>query len=470
MNGMHTGRTLTQAAYDLRILDHEAVIRPCPPPEALDDQLNVPVGGFVPDARRGYPRVTTGLLKLVGRQKDVCVLPATLWKLARDLLKAAGHRVHVRVERTRSRLKFDRSRLEDKCDEYAAIAAAVRKKRWGQIEIDDEDDALQMIGLVAALWPRARILICVATYKSAAEWTDRLTTRLELRVTCVARNMRRKAERIAVQVFGPVSPWESGVLDILLFPEPRQAIGRRAWEATQPLRAEAERIYSFVPVGLKLSRNQQILLNSVSGPRIIQQISDRADVRLVRLRSPRWSVDEGLSAREWKRNAYFVNEKRNDFVAAVVRAVANGKASRLKKHGVPQSLIEEACGRRPAKTVVLVESTEHGREINERLPDSVLRSLCEDRSEQEQEAQQVEIMTVSYANRNGVRADVLIVASGDVGSLTMQGFPPRRDYRVQSVLVIDFDDASDVMARAESERRHKECLERGWRPVPLGDK
>ncbi|MFZ8360722.1 hypothetical protein ACO1LX_20355, partial [Staphylococcus aureus] len=71
---------------------------------------------------------------------------------------------------------------------------------------------------------------------------------------------------------------------------------------------------------------------------------------------------------ERKRRAIWHNDARNDLVTGVVQALLTRNRERLAEYGIDVGEEDFPEGKNGLKVTVLVESTEHGKELLARLP------------------------------------------------------------------------------------------------------
>jgi hypothetical protein len=151
-----------------------------------------------------------------------------------------------------------------------------------------------------------------------------------------------------------------------------------------------------------------------------------------------------------KRALYWRNGPRNDFLAAVARAVVAGRRTTPPRPVYPESW---PMPRKPAVAVV-VESPEHGRELLRRLPGWRLRAAagCTYPEAAESGNGVGIVATESYLAESGASAHVLVRATGTGGPLDLRGLtaPTGEGLRVLD-FEDDFDDVADGWARQRVE-------------------
>ncbi len=171
---------------------------------------------------------------------------------------------------------------------------------------------------------------------------------------------------------------------------------------------------------------------------------------------------------------------RNDYIADLAAAFAGGEWEALKVFGF-SALHDNGAGTADVDTnngadavSVLVESTEHGRELIKRLPgwDQIHDAPAP-------EGQPFKPMTNPFKSRplhktvitfaaaakmETIDAEVLIYASGEWAP-TLRGFPPRSQKTPKEVVLIDIADNFDRDAVNAARRRLQAYEGRGWKVI-----
>jgi hypothetical protein len=181
-----------------------------------------------------------------------------------------------------------------------------------------------------------------------------------------------------------------------------------------------------------------------------------------------------LTVLDRKRCCYWRNGQRNDLIAALANAFRSGDWEQLWQQGLLLEADQDAFLGSDRRVAILVESTEHGRELCRRLPDWKLWDAMprppkyENRSEDFQSILDPGnlnrvILTLTQASlMENVYTDVLIVASGQGWPDVVSGFPPRSWRGGHQVVLIDLADDFDGDARQATLRRQSLYASRGW--------
>lgn len=190
---------------------------------------------------------------------------------------------------------------------------------------------------------------------------------------------------------------------------------------------------------------------------------------------PEFRSVSGLTELGRKRRYCWHNEQRNDLIAVLANAFWNGDREQLWKHGLLLTKDQDVFLTADTRSVaILVESTEHGRELCRRLPgwklwDAVPRPAQPDRHPTDAPSiwdlgvlNKVVFTLMQASLMENVYTDVLIVASGQGWPEALPGFPPRSWRGGHQVLLVDLADDFDGDARQATLRRQSLYASRGW--------
>lgn len=452
--------------YKVDIYDALAELRPTPPHEAVCDILfgeeTITAAG-----PRGYE--SRNQLFRVGNKCDGGIsFPPPLVAVMCDRLKAEGAEVTIRDRRDYSRLDVDPQAMRRAEYDEAVIAKAIAENEYGQIQVQSGEETYQHIAFISRLLPKAQILIRVPTHGAAKSLQRKLNDKYDVRARWFRQGGPRS--RIAIGTAHWMRTWRFDSRDVMLLPEPHRMLSTTALNEMRYPPRGCRRIYSFIRADRKWTNAETVVLQSFSGPVIVRRFPPCVGVWQLILSTPSFASPTETNGVEFKRQAYWRNQRRNEFVSAVARAFAICDAPRLRRYGI--SFTDDEPNIRGGATpnvTVLVESPEHGHELLSRLPGWTLRRL--DRSDEGKATQtsgesQGVIATVACAVKYGVQADVLIVASGEPAQLHLSDFPPRRGTgEERDALIVDFDDRhSEEMDRRFRKREH-DGLRRGWRRI-----
>jgi len=223
--------------------------------------------------------------------------------------------------------------------------------------------------------------------------------------------------------------------------------------------------YAFLEVGAQLTDYQHFRLEEVCGPVIFAPTESNPPVKVnvvfldINRNEPTTAPDKGLTR---KRALFWHSESRNKIITKTAKALArNGISSRaLQKAGVTQT--QDSRGQPRQQTVsILVESSEHGKELLKQLPRWELLTLnteisCIPLVDHQQ------IATFAYAERWGIGTDILLRADGGSGWPLTGGFPRRAEHQDDTVFLVDFNDAADETATRDTQSRRAAYEQLDW--------
>jgi len=393
------------------------------------------------------------------------------------VLREHGYRVKIvdRRDYSMSRFEVDEQLLRRLHGEDRRLAKAVSREPVGLVEVRNSRDLIDTMRLVIDLYPRARVLIPVATRQMARKIARKLDeAAVDFSVRIRGRTWPDEPQRCLVCTFWAINTCREDDWDIVLLPDAVRTTSQRGVKAMTrfhgPYDWKVWRVYGFIQAGVRFGRREQIRLEGICGEVIYRRAPERARVRVLWLGSPTSAqVPRDAPALLFKRKAYWHNARRNDFIAGVARAFMRQDTQKLRKYGVrfdgDGPVLRHAA--RP-KLVLLVASTEQAREVAKRLPDwDVLTAAPNsDKSENGQEAPG-KIITEMYAAGEGLDADVLIRAGGSAGKLCLKGLPPELEQEERrEVIVVDFDDQFDDRATRDAKHRSREYESLGWETEP----
>jgi hypothetical protein len=319
-----------------------------------------------------------------------------------------------------------------------------------------------------------RIVVAVATRRRAVATRHALDDLLNKSVGLAMSGVPEVNDRVVVATYTGI-PWRTyGNHDILLLPGGEEATGDRACDLA--IEGHFRRIYAFVTPQRRPDRHVQVRLEQMAGPVIHHIGKARAPVRVVVLATPACTAAAAATPLERKRVLYWKNATRNAHVAAAARTLVRRDRAALRDLGFSKKDVRAVLGTAKHRVVVLVESPEHGRRLLPLLPGWGLRRLPAQHAgaagnDNPKNVTGPAVVTAAYAATKGIRADVVIRATGGGWPLRVRGFPPRRaDGNAAAVVLVDFDDHFDVRAARDSTHRMEHYRRRGWHvPPPRGD-
>ena len=270
---------------------------------------------------------------------------------------------------------------------------------------------------------------------------------------------------------------------IIIFPVGEEALTKKAISGWQDFHnpyyfPRPHRVYAFTQPGQRNSWATELQLEVLAGPLIYEApslLGHRATVRVVFAAGPWTPAGRRAGLLEDLRRLVWRNAARNDALAALAGICRNANLEALWPHGVllgDQQFPVGVAG--AARVVILVESVEHGRELQARLLGWPLlhaedgggagQSPWERAFRTAQPVPEQAIVTIIRAAQfPQFDTDVLIMATGRKAPALPAGFPPlAASGERRQTLIIDIDDDFDRAARRDARERVNYYLGRGF--------
>jgi hypothetical protein len=461
--------------YSIELGQGFAAISP-PPPLEMRDLMQYQSREFTPAGPLGYIETIESYSLEYGDHKDRLMVPTPTMLQIIERLKSTGHEIRCRgLRQTNRRLDINTQILKQTGDEERCISQAVQPSVRGQIEVRGFNELISRMTLIINLYPKANVLIMVPTRTMARNVCWKLRQQLGNQVQLRSPNRTAVVQRCLVTTFGPLNSWmehhgdevlgeEDRNWDIILLPDPLRSLGTLPLRVMERFGCFNGRVFSCVSPRIELSQRERILLTAISGPVIYKIPSEQVGTQITWLRSPSAKTKSNLTGLAWKREMYWYNSRRNQFIAAVGNAFARGDMSRLRKYGVPEKEnMPLVRGDTTPRVAMLVESSEHGREMAKLLEGWQLIAL-HDKPDKPKPPNSGDIVTVACAARRGLNPDVIVVASGSPAQLNLERHWPRSsEFDDRDVLIVDFEDGFDDVTREAAILRQRFALRRGWK-------
>lgn len=408
-------------------------------------------------------RVTVPICKV--DKTDRMAVPTGLIPRVTSHLEQHGYTVDVNDHRKfGKRFTIDEDRLSRATGDDRRLLRAVQEHPLGQIEVRDTRDMIACMAMISQFFSMTRVLIPVAQRKFAWYIRQQLNELvLDFDVKVKRGTWPETQPKCMVTTWQPMNSLDARKVDVVLLPDPLRATQQKFSGVMAQFIGKPHRCYSFVRPGQHLGRRGSIRLEAMSGPVIYRVDPGRPPARVFWLETPSCpGTNHEQRCLEWKRKAYWQNNRRNEYVASVARAFAEMNTAKLRKYGVPFR------GDRPAipkagrpEVVVLVESVEHGRELHRRLKDWELVDRVPGATVPDPYSDtKGSIVTTVKAAKDGFDGDVVIRATGSTGKGMFSRFPVTLN--TAPVLVVDFTDDCDSLAREDAKRRRREYELQGW--------
>lgn len=372
----------------------------------------------VPVARLGGPlgyRLCHATEQYCALVKKHLILPAGLVPHVAAHLRQRGIRVTVRDETLwLTRNKTNRRVLRDQQLDAPTreLIRAVSANQRGLIVIQEPGGAARVAAAVLVFFGRAHAVVVARSWKSVNALRRQLGKLIDCRLT----SNRDELWPMPVRTFlcpAAIFGMSAGHnWDLVVFADVESALAKQCQEIV--FRMGAQPCYCCVPVTYHLGPRARLHLEAICGGEIFREPQipdDRSQVEVLLLTSP---LCIGLSRRpdlQQKRELWH-NGERNLAVAGLALAVAD----RDSRYSALRRLLPTMPARGELAVSVLVESTEHGKELLKHLPAWQLKHKIPmadaELPDPVAPATGRTVCTEAFAACHGIMADVIVRADG----------------------------------------------------------
>lgn len=339
----------------------------------------------------------------------------------------------------------------------------------GQIQVRGDRDAAYRIAQLCELFPRARILV-VAASRGHARWLRRhLARRLGIRVALAFYRSHDPAARIIISTPLMVGRYSPGGVHLIILANARDAAGINFQQAVAYLSHHATRRYALVRAGGRQRPGDALRVEAMTGPIIYRPEAPCATVDVLVCRAILVPTPEKMDPLTRKRKETWHNERQNRLIAQSARAFHRRDLVSLMDLGLMTAPADEEWLEHGGeiKIQILVESTEHARELARKLPEWSVLSMATPipARSPEDHSRRNAIVTLTYAATHGIAADVLIRGDAGTTAMDLPGFPAAAPAaRAGRAYLIDIDHADPTDRRDSNELRCRlrDYQSRGW--------
>lgn len=409
------------------------------------------------------------------QNNKLILLSGFIPRIAREL-EQNGFAVGVKdLVKPRSKVQLDEAALDKLTGHEMAFVKSIGKERSGLIHAPRLVDRLNLVTAAAYAFPEAVIVLVAPTRKLARalaqRWQDQTGQPVEVRNSggCVISD-----SRLIVATQSGLDPCRS---DLIFFLEATDLLSQCYWPLLKEIKTR--HLYGFSASKHGREELELLYLTGFYG-----EVVHDAD----KLRAPSTPVSVHLTEMPWlnmpvnssglerKRQAVWNNNRRNEVVAAVAKAVVDDSQDDLIAYGLDLGGKGGRSRHRRPRVAILVESPEHGRALQRLLP---TWPLLKDRKNREVGFSSISrrdshdldeglpglaIVTMMHAQDiDQFDVDVLIRADGNGWPLKLPGFPPRLEAcEDRGATLIDFGDESDAASAEATRARLEGYRSKGW--------
>ncbi len=344
-----------------------------------------------------------------------------------------------------------------------ALVAMLLGERGGQIEYDARADQIRVIHQICGLFNQ-RIAVVAKNRDDAYRLASSLRAVGQDSVALIARGLATSEARIWVTTIGSLDPYFPAVV---ILASAEQALATQAAELLNKL--DGKHVYGLRRQADRYGARRELQLEGLLGP-ILGRVGDASPRIPVSVDFADWRCkdrDCGEFGLEWKRHGIWRNDERNDAVAAIARGLVEGDEAKLWEHGL---FFETASTARPpdrARTVaILVESLEHARALQQRLPGwRIASDRSDDSSHETGAADDVHRAVVTTLRMKGIlrlNVDVLIRADGTPWTLHLPAIDHVLRDHAAGLKIVDMRDQFDQTASLATEERLAAYQDKSW--------
>jgi len=395
------------------------------------------------------------------------IIPAGSVARLEQELRRQGFEVTVedRTQLPPSIRDFDRSFYEEldpnqrqRCDRIVGhrqfVLAASREARSATM------------GMVCRLFPKAKILIVAPTAN-----TDECNSIFADLEWAMGGNIDRArgwnltgVERVAIASVAQFEISDPACWQIVLFAD--LSHGATDLFVAGAIPYQDHRLYGFLPPNAPLSARDRLRLEALAGPLLTDSVAEETITGTVTAvfcsaRTCSIRVPEEPLAR--KRAAIWCNSVRNELIAEIAQASADGDLERLESHfrvdpGAPLFTAGGKC------TVIVVESLEHARELLRLLPGwEILSAQTSNLQASVFQPTNRRIVTMlATSQMPNYRADIVIRADGGKGGIRPPAAPSPFEAAARQTVLIDFVDDIDHAYVTASQSRARSYSDQGF--------
>lgn len=433
--------------------------------EHLRQMLSYTQAVFSADGNSGFQH-NQRLRELFVERDGLLVFPAGLAARATDHLMRLGFQVQLDDRRG------DRRELRRNERTYAELSAVdqhfldvVEAQRLGHVAVHSETDRSRLITLIGRHYSWANLLMVVMTKREISDLHDAIAPQLAYQIATATGS--RDPDHWRVICTSKAAPAQSqSKWDIVIFPyaEHLSAVSFR----DEARKQSYARVFGFVSAHWHPDRRDRLFLEAWSGPEIYRVADPRGEpaaVRVVFVEAPWIRPQRALAPLARKRHYRWGNAKRNGLIAEVAHGLLAGDQSRLWQVGGELGEAAQQFLAQPAvlRLAVVVESVEHGKQLQRLLPEFAFARALPGGAEQDELSTPCIVTLVQLNKISHVPFDVIVWTVGDEEGMDHPKFPPRQQFdKRHPILLVDFADAADDRAAKETKRRWQDYLQRGW--------
>ncbi|MBL8824610.1 MAG: hypothetical protein JNJ77_18640 [Planctomycetia bacterium] len=336
-----------------------------------------------------------------------------------------------------------------------------RRNRLVRLSVRSESETLDSLDLICQLFPHAEIVVLAKTKRQSKKVSEHLIKKFGQPVRRGGDVNSDSGARITV---GPPTKKTLSLISmpmILVVLDVDDLLNKRGEELFHSLmdHCTLDRLIGFQS-DIKQRPYPEMYREAIFGPKRYRTARWLRQVMVAFALAPRQDKLHHTNALERKGRRIWSSGVRNDRVASLASAIAQGQIWKLERYGIYPEVIQYLS--RPFKRVIiLVENLVHAQELQCRLPGWGI--LAKGVSSPVLPSQNDNIVTISYAAHHGLNADIIIQAVGGVDSVPRPWLKAARETRAESpIVVIDLFDQIPVELERQTQERKLHHHKQGY--------
>ncbi len=324
--------------------------------------------------RKGSDQVSGAFMtvSVYSIEDDRLLMPHGCVPRVKRCLEQRGHLVTIMDHRVPD-AHFDlatANRVVDTEGRFPGLAARLRVRREGIIEVETGKQQSEMIAAMCLLSPQTKFLIACKTIDAARELAVDLRPYLVNEVDAVHGHNWRYSRRVVCCTFGSLDRSDPQAWDVLIFADAFNGIQK----TNNPARGKYahRRVYALVAPSLPRSQTDELLFEVLAGeviyrdPKCRQKVRQNLSVAFATRSSPSVSEQPSPLARHMSLRT---DEARNRSIAHLAMTLSSGEPTsdwNLERI-LPDTTGQPSPGSKPG-VIILVDSVEHGEQLQRLLP------------------------------------------------------------------------------------------------------
>ena len=345
----------------------------------------------------------------------------------------------------------------------------ISRQPRGQIPVQSESEATVLIALLLDLYYQENVVLVTKSMSKGRKLLKQLRSWTTRRVMLYQDQVWRTSPRVLICHPDTIPHCRDEDWTVMVCMDLESATAKQTLESKLWLRGQL--LFCFSPVVQQIDEQDRFRIEMLFGGPIFDttpkpnQFTKVAVYFAKAFSNSAAKNQKSMTPLERKRHYIWTNEARNQSIAQIAMALANNEMPSLEEHGFLLGKDRDFLKnwRRTLGLAIVVEVTEHGRELQSYLPDWELLTALPNADESADLpcVSELSIITLSRARQQGIAADVVIRADGTASTLG-NDYGPYDGIHGDEMLVIDMADDYDLKATKDTQCRIEDYRSRGW--------